>query len=149
MNPCDIQKNPLPVTHTFACFMGEEKRSFLYIACRAHFWRRKACFMGDNLQIFFYFAWKFRGVPSTAGSPGLAQSVHYVRSSGDPTEYQPLRSCRIFIAKQPVWRFILLDRREAPHRRLETVVAAVIIDLADLTKEHRPAAGLHRKIMIQ
>ena len=71
---------------------------FLYIACRAHFWRRKACFMGDNLQIFFYFAWKFRGVPSTAGSPGLAQSVHYVRSSGDPTEYQPLRSCRIFIA---------------------------------------------------
>ena len=56
---------------------------------------------------------------------------------------------RILVAEQPVGRLVLLDGGEAAHRRVEAVIRVVVVALADLSQEDRPAAGLHREVVIQ
>ena len=55
---------------------------------------------------------------------------------------------RILKAKQTIRRFILLNRRKTPNRRIKTVIRIIIITHGNLSNQNIPSPRLHIKIMI-
>ena len=112
-----------------------------------------------NMKHVPVFAWIERagGLPSPLHTPPMrvaARQYGFVYNLKLPLRLEGQLFCRsiacrgILAAEQAVGRRILLDRGKTSHRREETVVVFVVVALADLAQQHRPAAGLHREVVV-